>query len=397
DLAWTSAKGKGQTDETLRQTQMVANGELMIKAVNGLKIDIRDVDQKTVSQTIDAMVQADPKMAWLKTAEQQGDVDWRKVKELHDSWDYKHSGMGVASQLIVAILVTYITAGAASGAIAAAGTGTSMAGATAAATAGASAGWANVAGTAILSGMASNAAISTINNRGNLGLVFKDVTSSDALKGYAVSGITAGFTAGVLDEAFGVTGDNVNKVTKGFDLGKLDELAKFGTYLGAQGVVQAGAQTAVGGGSFSDNLNGALTAQGQHLLQAGVFNWVGDTSSHFGWKDGSPEKVIFHALVGGALSKATGGDFATGAAAAGASEALIAQLSERVRQDQKLELMISQLIGVGAAAAVNGDVNKGAEIAKNATAYNRQLHPEERKLISEQAKALAQEQNISVA
>lgn len=397
DLAWTSAKGKGQTDETLRQTQMVANGELMIKAVDGLKIDIRDVDQKTVSQTIDAMVQADPKMAWLKTAEQQGDVDWRKVKELHDSWDYKHSGMGVASQLIVAILVTYITAGAASGAIAAAGTGTSMAGATAAATAGASAGWANVAGTAILSGMASNAAISTINNRGNLGLVFKDVTSSDALKGYAVSGITAGFTAGVLDDAFGVTGDNVNKVTKGFDLGKLDELAKFGTYLGAQGVVQAGAQTAVGGGSFSDNLNGALTAQGQHLLQAGVFNWVGDTSSHFGWKDGSPEKVIFHALVGGALSKATGGDFATGAAAAGASEALIAQLSERVRQDQKLELMISQLIGVGAAAAVNGDVNKGAEIAKNATAYNRQLHPEERKLISEQAKALAQEQNISVA
>ena len=101
--------------------------------------------------------------------------------------------------------------------------------------------------------------------------------------------------------------------------------------------------------------------------------------------------------AGGALSKATGGDFATGAAAAGASEALIAQLSERVRQDQKLELMISQLIGVGAAAAVNGDVNKGAEIAKNATAYNRQLHPEERKLISEQAKALAQEQNISVA
>ncbi|CDI94903.1 hemagglutinin [Pseudomonas aeruginosa PA38182] len=35
DLAWNSAKGKGQTDETLRQTQIVAQGNLAIKAVEG--------------------------------------------------------------------------------------------------------------------------------------------------------------------------------------------------------------------------------------------------------------------------------------------------------------------------------------------------------------------------
>ncbi|WP_323166868.1 hypothetical protein, partial [Pseudomonas bubulae] len=36
DLAWTSAKGKGNTDETLRQSELVAQGELAIKAVDGL-------------------------------------------------------------------------------------------------------------------------------------------------------------------------------------------------------------------------------------------------------------------------------------------------------------------------------------------------------------------------
>ncbi|MDF3934995.1 hypothetical protein, partial [Pseudomonas citronellolis] len=60
--------------------------------------------------------------------------------------------------------------------------------------------------------------------------------------------------------------------------------------------------------------------------------------------------------------------------------ALINILSNMVGGDSNLELMVSQLTGVMAAAAVNGDVGKGAEIAKNATAYNRQLHPAEREL-----------------
>ncbi|MEN1486945.1 DUF637 domain-containing protein, partial [Pseudomonas aeruginosa] len=64
----------------------------------------------------------------------------------------------------------------------------------------AAAGWANAAGTAVAMGMASNGAISTINNRGNLGDVVKDVTSSDALRGYVVAGTTAGLTAGVYDK-----------------------------------------------------------------------------------------------------------------------------------------------------------------------------------------------------
>ena len=57
-LAWTSAKGKGTTDETLYQSQLIAKGDLVIQAVDGLKIDVREVNQQSVSQTIDAMVEA---------------------------------------------------------------------------------------------------------------------------------------------------------------------------------------------------------------------------------------------------------------------------------------------------------------------------------------------------
>ncbi|WP_422910546.1 DUF637 domain-containing protein [Pseudomonas sp. MAC6] len=412
--AWTSAEGKGTTDETLLQSQLIAKGELVIQAVDGLNIDIKQVNKQSIDQTINAMVAADPELAWLKEMEQRGDVDWRQVKEVHDSFKYSHSGLGGAAMIIIAIIVTYLTAGAASGAIgsmagAGAGSGSAMAaaGSSAMVSAGtavgtASAGWANVALTAVATSAASNAAISTINNRGNLGAVVKDVTSSDNLKGYATSAITAGVTAGVLDSAFGVTGDNVNKVTKGFDLSKPSELAKFGTYLGAQGAVHAVTQTAVQGGSLGDNLQSALTGQVQHLLQAGVFNAVGDFAGGrwvegVDWADGSPEKIALHAVVGGLLSEATGGDFKTGALTAGANELLIEQLSGVIKGDKGLELVVSQIIGVAAATATGGDPAKAAELAKNATAYNRQLHPDEVKLIRKQADDLAKEAGISPA
>ncbi len=403
--AWTSTKGKGNTDETLQQSQLIAQGDIVIQAVEGLKIDVKQVNQQSVSQTIDAMVQADPQLAWLKEMEQRGDVDWRQVKEVHDSFKYSHSGLGGPAMIIIAIIVTYLTAGAASGLVAgAAGAGgaSTAAGAawattvtTAAGTT--AAGWANVAATAVLTSAASNAAISTINNRGNLGAVVKDVTSSDNLKGYATSALTAGVTSGVLDSAFGVTGDNVNKVTKGFDLSKAGDLAKFGTYLGAQGAVQAVAQTAVQGGSLGDNLKNSLTGQVQHLLQAGVFNFAGDFADGkwvegVKWADGSPEKIALHAVVGGLLSEATGGDFKTGALAAGANELLIERLSGVIKGDKGLELVVSQLIGVAAATASGGDPAKAAELAKNATAYNRQLHADEKLRIKELAQGDSQKE-----
>lgn len=48
---------------------MIAKGNIVIRAVEGLKIDIKDVNKESVSQTIDTMVKADPQLAWFKDAE----------------------------------------------------------------------------------------------------------------------------------------------------------------------------------------------------------------------------------------------------------------------------------------------------------------------------------------
>ncbi|MDK3037441.1 DUF637 domain-containing protein [Pseudomonas aeruginosa] len=390
DLAWQSSKGKGQTDETVRQNQLVAQGNLAIKAVEGLKIDLKHIDQKTVSQTIDAMVQADPQLAWLKQMEQRGDVDWRRVQELHDSWKYSNSGLGVGAQLAIAIVVTYFTAGAASGAIATAGAGTSMAGATAAATATTSAGWLNAAGTAALSGVASNGAISTINNRGNLGDVVKDVTSSDALRGYVVAGTTAGLTAGVYDKW---TSTQTGTSTALPNTGAVAPAAGLGTWQGvgqftSNQLLQNGTSVlldrALGGkGSLGDALQNSLA----NAFAAYGFKLIGDTT-HGVLDDGSLGKIGLHALMGGLAAEAVGGDFRTGALAAGVNEALVDSLAKQYASlpidDKKgLLIMSSQLIGV-LAASTQGDADAkslqtGAWVAGNATQHNYLSHWQEEK------------------
>lgn len=277
--------GKGNTDETVLQSQLIAQGEIAIKAVEGLKIDVKQIDQKTVSETVDAMVAADPQLAWLKQVEQRGDVDWRRVKEIHDSFKYSHSGLGggaAAIIAIIAIIVAYFTAGAASGLVAssastaglltagggvwAAGTGASLSGI----------GWANAAVTAGLTGMVSNAAVSTINNWGNIGAVLKDVTSNEAMRGYVVAGVTAGLTTGVFDgwtnTETGTSTALPNSVAV-TTVGGLNTWGGVGRFTGNQ-LLQNGTSTlvdrALGGDSkFSDALRTSLPKIGLHALMGG--------------------------------------------------------------------------------------------------------------------------------
>ncbi len=392
-LAWTSAKGKGKTDETLLQTQMIAQGDVVIRAVDGLNIDVKQVNQQTVGQTIDAMVAADPSLAWIKAAEVRGDVDWRRVKEIHDSFKYSHSGLGAGAQLVIAIVIAYLTAGAASGLAA---SGASAAGASTAAgsawAAGAGAslsgiGWANAAATAVMTGAASNATISTINNRGNLGAVLKDVTSEDALRGYVVSGATAGLTSGYFNEWTSTqtsTGNAIQDSVKVLSEGGLSSWSGIGSFAGNQ-LLQNGTSTvldrALGGDSnFGDALRSSLA----NTFAAAGFNWIGDLSSsgNMNLENGSLTKIGLHAVMGGLAAEAAGGDFKTGALAAGVNEAVVGALAQQYGQmdpEKKKSLLVmnSQLIGVLAAAAQGEEgegLQTGAWVAGTATQYNHLEH-----------------------
>ncbi|NBB12037.1 filamentous hemagglutinin N-terminal domain-containing protein [Pseudomonas sp. SLFW] len=358
DLAWFSMKGEGRTDETLRQSELIAKGAVVINAVQGLKIDVQHVDRQTVGQTIDAMVAADPQLAWLKAAEARGDVDWRQVAEIHESFKYDNSGLGPAAQIAIAILMAWAVGPAAFAAVAEAGAAASVA----------------AAAGAIATSASTTAAVSAVNNRGNLGAVFKDVTSSDSLKNYAVAGVTAGLTSGLFNEWTGTHTDPVTGKVTGPALNTWQGISQFAANQSLQNVTSAALAKALGqGGNVSDGLKSALF----NTLAAASFNLVGDYTTGT-LETGSASKIAIHAMVGGLLAKATGGDFKTGALAAGANEALVGHLDGLVQGNEALLTLSSQMIGLLAAAAQKDTdaekLQQGVWVAKNATEYNYLLH-----------------------
>ncbi|MGY4490752.1 guanyl-specific ribonuclease Sa [Pseudomonas sp. TE3610] len=116
------------------------------------------------------------------------------------------------------------------------------------------------------------------------------------------------------------------------------------------------------------------------MAMATGFNFVGD---YVKFPNGSIEKIAAHAIMGGLLAEATGSDFKTGAVAAGLNEALINQMAEVAGDNRDLQLMLSQLTGLVAAAAVDGDLNTGAQVAQKATTFNYLYHEEVEQMLAE--------------
>ncbi|KWT15123.1 hypothetical protein AMC94_04740 [Pseudomonas amygdali pv. aesculi] len=361
--AWFSTKGKGATDETFRQSELVAKGEVAIQAVNGLRIDVKQVNQQSVSQSIDAMVKADPQLAWIKDAEKRGDIDWRQVKEIHESFKYDNSGLGPAAQIVVAILMAAV--------MGPAGFGLS----------------AGIGG-AVATSVATTAVTSTINNKGDLGAVFKDVTSSNAIKGYAMAGVMAGFVP------------TINPKNLGLDLASVQTVA-------TKVITESVIKTAIMGGSFKDNLGSSIVSTGIATGGAIAALKIGDFTL---FDEGKLTKVGMHAVLGGLMSEAMGGDFRTGALAAGANEMVVDYLAERLlpkgvdRDSQAYQagvsklMTASQLIGALTAAATGGDASAAAEVTANSTQYNNLDHPSAQRLLDElqgcRASQGCSEQNI---
>jgi len=365
DLAWTSSKGKGSTDETLQQTQMTAKGKTVINAVNGLNIDVKQINQETVSQVIDTMVKADPSLSWLKDAETRGDVNWQQVKEVHDSFKYSTHGLGAGAEIILAIAMSLVMgpAGLGLGTISAAGAGS----------------------------LATTAISSTISNNGNLGLALKDTLSASSLKSAAVAMATAGVAANYIDPEFSGTQVPLSNLTKGFDLSTLAGIGGFAVNAGVNGIASSVITTAIEGGSFSKNLTGSLISSAANVAAAVGFNAIGgyaetkyldaqkagDIVGEAMWGEGGVARTALHAVLGGAITSADGGDFATGAIAAGASEAMAGVLNTTFKNDPTLRSAMSQVVGVLATGVAGKDEAQGSWIAQMGDEYNRQLHQPE--------------------
>ncbi len=215
-----------------------------------------------------------------------------------------------------------------------------------------------VAANSVVAAVASNTAISTINNRGDLGEIAKDVSSSDSLKGYAAAGIGGAVGAAGVSGASG---------------------------LGLQLAVNSAMKTVLQGGSFKDNLGQAAIDMIADAVSGYIYNGVGNALVG----TGIPTKVAVHAIVGGLIAEAAGGDFRTAALAAGANEAVITAFGTEMFPGEAHDhvlAMTSQLIGMTVAAAAGGDQKaqeKAAWVAQQATVYNSLEHASAEALLGE--------------
>ncbi len=144
-----------------------------------------------------------------------------------------------------------------------------------------------------------------------------------------------------------------------------------------------------------------------------TFNAVGDIAQSNGWADGSPQKIVLHTVAGYVTASAGGANGTTGAVAAATNEALSPHITALVEQAipmpenatdaQKQQVYANRktlqeaavtLVGAGAVAATGGtkpQMATGGTVALLADQNNRQLHPDEKKILRERARAKANE------
>ena len=370
----------GAVDTTVVMTEITADGGLIVNAGNGVIVEYRDTGNLEDSV---AALSATPGLEWMGEMMERDDATWRAVKEVHDSWDYKSQGLSGAGAAVIAIAVTVVTAGA-GGPAAAAG----LAASNAAVAAGASTAVGAAIGAAVTAGvtaLATQASISLINNKGDIGAVLKELGSSASLRSLATSMVTAGLLNGV-------GGVNLGSATAN------ETLNKVATRLvnnSIRSIVSASLDTAINGGDGGDNLKSALQSAAVMAVGAMVAEEIGKLSN-----EGDLNYVshkLAHATLGCAIGVGTGGDCAGGAIGAAAGEVVgelyfseerqqafsdelkttitdenltFSEAAQKVQSWKQQGLDVARLAGVLSAFVAGADVHSADTTSSNATENN---------------------------
>jgi filamentous hemagglutinin len=322
-LAWQNSSGGGNYTETLKlanlnagpSTGLGTGGGLSVNAQGGVVIDIPAVPAPAApapkTDALSRIVAPVPLTAEQQAAQRQADFDqairnlssqpgqawigqlahdpkvkvqWKQTQAAVQHWNYSHDGLTPEAAAVIVIVVTYFSAGTASeagAAIAGAGTATSA------------------AITAGLVTLASQASVSLINNKGDLGKTLNDLGQSQNVKALATAMVTAGLLQG-LNATAGI--QNVNaQSTFGQQLQKnlLDDTAAT--------VVNH----AINGGDLQSQLEQSLKTAFIDTGSAQSANWIGDQ-----YQNGTLNAYthqLAHALAGCAGGMARAGDCGSGA------------------------------------------------------------------------------------
>ena len=133
-----------------------------------------------------------------------GKVNWTTIEDASEHWDYKQHGLTKEGAVIIAVVVALVTNGAASGlgeaAAVASGEGVALTSGGVFLT---GTGGVIAAGTAAgVTALSSRAAVSLINNQGNVGKTLKDLGSSDSIRQTIAAMLTAGVGTALPSNSF---------------------------------------------------------------------------------------------------------------------------------------------------------------------------------------------------
>lgn len=393
DIAWQSASGSGRQDESTQYNKI--DGELTL---NAARLNVQG-SAGSLEQAAAALAQQ-PGLEWL--GQLQADpalaakVDWQKINEAHQSWQYNQQGLTPAGAAIITLIVALFTAGAGTAAAGSAGTaGAGAAGAAGtattatAATATTGATWAGAYGAAMTAAqgiLMSQAAVTMINTGGNIGDTLKQMSSKDSVRALITAMVTAG--------AINALGSTINYSGSGGNIppGQLGTPQMANDFTGnllkniTNNLASATIDAAINGKplnaeTLADSLKSALITAGM----AQGANSIGDAKVT-GDLNAFTHKVA-HAILGCAAGAAMdGGSCATGAVGGIVGE-LAAEFYNPTGTGNKAQTeAFAKLMAGVAGAMVSGDgndagaVNVAAATGGNAAANNYLKHTERAQL-----------------
>ncbi|WP_440481153.1 DUF637 domain-containing protein [Serratia bockelmannii] len=371
---------KGYEDNKWVLPSIHTGGALTVEAAKGVSADVKVKNGQALQSAIDALGNT-PGTTWVKDLNKRNDVQWSKVKDAYDSWDYKSQHLNPAVAAVIAIAAAAVTAG------------SSLAATAASSVSGAVGGGAITSGavTAGMSSLASQAAVALMENQGNLSKTLQALGRNENVKATATAMAIGGALNG-FDSAMGWSKDAAGKPLNPNNV-KLPQLSngdwsKVAQRVAGQSVISSSLNTAINGGSFKDNLTNALLANIGSQVQAEGANLIGDNGQVLD----IPGRAVSHAVLAGVAAEIGKGN-AKGAAAG----ALAAELAGVIINDnlvrsegwQERQAQISRVAGAFAGAIVTAKAagaTSGANAGEFVERFNRQLHQEELNAIKELAK-----------
>ncbi|MGE3051706.1 DUF637 domain-containing protein [Neisseria meningitidis] len=336
---WQKQAGRGSNIETLQLPSFTGPVAPVLSAPGGYIVDIPKGNLKTEIEKLAKQ----PEYAYLKQLQTAKNVDWKQVQLVYDKWDYKAEGLTGAGAAIIALAVAAATGGVGAGLIGAAQGTTSAA----------------IANAAFTS-LATQASISLVNNKGNVGKTLKELGRSRTVKNLVVAAATAGVSNKIGTSALANVSDKqwVNNMTV--------NLADAGS--------AALINTAVNGGSLKDNLEANILAALVNTAHGEAASKIKGLDQHY------VAHKIAHAVAGCAAAAANKGKCQDGAIGAAVGEivgeALVKNTDFSDMTPEQLDLEVKKItayakLAAGTVAGVTGgDVNTAAQTAQNAVENN---------------------------